>query len=135
MNFKNLIMKADSFNKIKIFCGSSADLEKAINKFLQDNYGKIKITKRSIDAVSWGKPRSWHPSIQITLGYKEQKMAYGERVAIVAFEQSDGYKVEESCNRQLAENNIEAVDILTASYVSDFQYSYISSFVAIFMKA
>jgi hypothetical protein len=128
-------MKANSFNKIKIFCGSASGLEEVINKFLKENSGKIKITKRSINAVSWGKPRSWHPSIQITLGYREQKVAYRERVAILSFEQLDGYKVEESCNKQMAENNIEAVDILTTSYVSNFQYSYISSFVAIFMES
>ena len=129
-------MNANSFNKIKIFSYCSAkSLEDAVNKFLKENYGKIKVVKRSINSVSWGKHQSWDPVIQIILSYKEQKQSYGERVAIIRYEQSDAYKTEESCNKQMVSNNIEAIDLLSTSYIGNFQYSYVSSFVAIFMKA
>lgn len=128
-------MNANSFNKLKTFYGNDpGKIEEAVNKFLTENHGKIKIVKRSMDSIAWGKRQTWDPRIQIVLCYREQKVSYGERVAIIKFEQSDMLETEEKLNKQMAAKHVEAVDLLSTSYISDFQYSYVTSIFALFMK-
>ena len=128
-------MAANTFNQFKIFSGTSTKgLEDEINGFLCKNAGHIKIVKRTMNVVSWGKAATWDPIIQIVIGYKEQKMVYSERIRISGFERYDASKRSEDWSKEAILNGAEITDLLYSSLIANTQYSHVTCILAVFLK-
>lgn len=128
-------MAANTFNEFKFFSSTSTKgLEEKINKFLDENSGRIKIIKRTMTIVSWGKPRTWDPVIQMVICYKKQKTPSKEMVRVVQFEQNDATKRCEDYSREMLSGDAQITDLLFSSCIADVQYSYVSCVLAVFLK-
>jgi hypothetical protein len=128
-------MKTDAFNEFMYFSSASATgLEEKINKFLDENSGRIKIMKRTMTVVSWGKPGTWEPVIQMVIGYKKQKTAYREIVRVVNFESGIAANKCDDYSKAVISNGGEITDLLFSSYIPNFQYSYANCVLAVFLK-
>lgn len=128
-------MTANTFNQFKFFSSTSTkDLEEKINKFLEENSHRIKIMKRTMTIVSWGKARTWDPVMQVVICYKKQKTPYNEMVRVVKFELSDATKRCEDYSKEMLSNGAEITDLLLSSVVPDVQYSYSTCVLAVFLK-
>jgi predicted PilT family ATPase len=128
-------MAANTFDKFKFFSSTDPkDLEEKINRFLDENSGHIKIMKRTMTVVSWGKPGTWKPVIQMILGYRMQKKEFRETARIFSFDKDSAEQTSKKYCEEIEFAGAEITDLLLSSYIPNTQYSSSTCVMAIFFK-